>query len=299
MGTRFHVRIGSEECVCELMDDDAPRLSAAFRRALPVKGFASHAKFGGEELAVMLPFWAEAENRIRLDGNVEGDVGYYPGKQTLTIFYGHVTPFGKPGGVLALLVEGKEAMRRAAQEVMDKGSLPASVFLEGYEEGQAPFLPPAVETPLTPRVRSFLEAVWSQEPADVQLLRTVTKPPMGNMPPVFYANFDLFWAGENLQTCREVAGRGDVALADLNRMTGALLDRTRRRLAHWEMPDTCALLADSAGYFTSGGPATTEEYLSITADLLVTLDRVQSWIDAMIPWAKLDRALSPAALARV
>lgn len=298
MGTRFRVRIGSEECVCEL-EDAAPNVSAILRRALPIRTFATHAKFAGHELVVMLPFWTEAENFIRPEGNVEGDVCFYPGRQTLCVFYGDVTPFGKPGNVLARLVEGKDAMRRAARAVLEQGSLPVSVYLEGDDEGQAALPSSGPETALSRRVRAFLDPVWGQEPDDVRALRTFTRPLMGNTPCVLYACFDLFWAGENLQTCRELARQGRLSVPDLNDMTAALLERTRRRLAHWEMPATVSLLADCVNYFGRTGPATTDEYLSITRDLLVALGRVQSWIDALIPWAKLDRALHPEALARI
>lgn len=298
MATRFRVRIGDEECVCEAAEA-APSVAAMLRHALPVRTFATHAKFAGHELILMLPFWTEAENFIRPEGNVEGDVCFYPGRQTLCIFYGHVTPFGKPGNVLARLVEGEDAMRRAARAVLERGTLPATVFLEGEEEGQGalPLSPP--ETALTPRVRTFLDSVWGQEPDDVRALRTFTRPLMGNTPCVLYACFDLFWAGETLQTCRELLREGRLSLPDLNRTTAALLERTRRRLAHWEMPATVSLLADCVDYFGSKGPAIADEYDSITRDLLVALGRVQSWIDALIPWAKLDGALAAEALAAV
>ena len=291
MGARFRIRVGVEECVCQLLEDKAPNVCRIFRSALPLRSFAVHAKFAEEELIIMLPFWTEAEN-FRDEGNIQGDVSFYPNRQTLCLFYGHVTPFGKPGNVFARLVEGQEAMRRAAQIVLDRGSLPAMIYLEGAEEGETSFPTSQPETSLTPRVRSFLANVWAVEPPDVRALRDFKRPLMGNLPCVLYACFDLFWASENLQVCRDMARRRTLSLSDLNRMTAALLARTRSRLAHWDMKDTVALLDESVTYFSRGGPLTTEEYMSITQDLLLALDRVQSWIDAMIPWSKLDRSLS-------
>ena len=52
-----------------------------------------HAKFAGEETIVMVPFFAEQENP-KLDV-VAGDIGYYPGRQTICLFYGETKPFGE------------------------------------------------------------------------------------------------------------------------------------------------------------------------------------------------------------
>ena len=52
-----------------------------------------HAKFAGDETIVMVPFFAEQENG-KTDV-VAGDIGYYPGRQTLCLFYGRTTPFGE------------------------------------------------------------------------------------------------------------------------------------------------------------------------------------------------------------
>ena len=44
--------------------------------AMPCESFSVHAKFAGEELIVMVPFFSEPENEIFA---VEpGDIGYYP-----------------------------------------------------------------------------------------------------------------------------------------------------------------------------------------------------------------------------
>ena len=76
----------------ELLEDDAPRLCGYLRSVLPMDGTMVHAKFAGEETIVMVPFFAEQENP-KLDV-VAGDIGYYPGRQTLCFFYGRTAPFG-------------------------------------------------------------------------------------------------------------------------------------------------------------------------------------------------------------
>ena len=77
----------------DLLEDDAPRLCGYIRSVLPLDSTMVHAKFAGEETIVMVPFFAEQENG-KTDV-VAGDIGYYPGRQTLCLFYGETQPFGE------------------------------------------------------------------------------------------------------------------------------------------------------------------------------------------------------------
>lgn len=121
MGRRFAIQVGEALAVAELLDNDAPNICRAFWDSLPVNGFTMNAKFAGQELIVMLPFFAEPENEI-LDV-VAGDIGYYPGRQTACIFYGETMPFGKVS-VYAKVVEGLDQLLRVSPEVVAKGSVP-------------------------------------------------------------------------------------------------------------------------------------------------------------------------------
>ena len=55
------------------------------------------------------------------------------------------------------------------------------------------------------RLERFGRRNWNSEPGDVTRLRAHSLPPMGNMPPVLYANFNTFWMGENIQVVRQLA----------------------------------------------------------------------------------------------
>jgi len=89
----FRIVADGEVVEAELLEDDAPRISGYIRSILPMDGTMVHAKFAGEETIVMVPFFAEQENP-KLDV-VAGDIGYYPGRQTLCFFYGETKPFGE------------------------------------------------------------------------------------------------------------------------------------------------------------------------------------------------------------
>ncbi|MCL6548142.1 MAG: DUF3830 family protein, partial [Alicyclobacillus sp.] len=126
MGQRFIIRVGEEEAVAELLADRAPNICRELEQRLPVDSFCVHAKFAGQELIVMVPFYAEPENEV-FDVQA-GDIGYYPGRQTLCIFYGETRPFGKVS-VCARVVEGLDRLHRAGQTVLQRGFVPASLAL--------------------------------------------------------------------------------------------------------------------------------------------------------------------------
>ena len=153
--------------------------------------------------------------------------------------------------------------------------------------------PPHVSSAqLVEELREFTAERWVGEPPDVQQLRTFSLPPMGNLPCVLYCNFDLFWAGEQLQVCRQAALNGDLRLPELAEVTALLLERTAARTAKWEMPETVALLRRAAEILCEWRPDTTQEFAVVLEHLLMAVNRVQAAVDAIIPWNELDRAVT-------
>ncbi len=129
MAERFAMTIDGRRVVAELLGRKAPNVVKAFTESLPCDSFSVHAKFAGDELIVMLPFYCNSENEIL---NVKpGDIGFYPGRQTACIFYGDTKPFGKVS-VFAKIVDGLEHLKPAGKKILSKGPLP--VRLELVEE---------------------------------------------------------------------------------------------------------------------------------------------------------------------
>lgn len=124
MARRFTMKIAGRTVTAELLDDKAPRVSAAFADCLPCDSFSTHAKFAGDELIIMVPFYADSENEIL---NVKaGDIGYYPGRQTICIFYGDVTPFGRVS-LFARVVDGLPACKAAGKKILSSGPIKAQI----------------------------------------------------------------------------------------------------------------------------------------------------------------------------
>lgn len=297
MGGQFELRVGSRAIRCELLEEQAPRICRAFKRSLPLDSFAVHAKFAGDELIVMVPFVAEAENEV---GSVApGDIGYYPSRQTLCLFYGDITPFASVTLFARVVPEDLAAARATGRELLAAGSLPvraisAANARPSSRRAAAPRPGPPHGAGIVGRLAAATREVWASEPADVARLRAYARPPMGTTPCVLYANFDLFWAGENLQVCRALAQTGRVPARQIGKTTAALLRRAASRLGKWGFADTVAVIeAVAADLEAPSGAAARAATLHAAIDCAqLYLDRVQSWVDAAIPWTEMDRSLS-------
>jgi hypothetical protein len=148
------------------------------------------------------------------------------------------------------------------------------------------------------RLDGFTRRNWKNEPGDIKALRRFKKPPMGNLPCVIYANFDTFWLGENIQVLRLLALEGKAPVAELNRVAAALVTRHMIRLGKWKMANTVRLMKEIVGYFEGGGARSHQEFVAVAGAIMLAIDRINTWIDAAIPWSRLDKRLKLAPPAR-
>jgi hypothetical protein len=144
---------------------------------------------------------------------------------------------------------------------------------------------------LVEELRRFTAEHWVGEPPDVTRLRSFSLPPMGNLPCVLYCNFDLFWAGEQLQVCRQAALEGDLRLPELTEVSALLLERIAARTAKWEMTETVALIRRAAEVLRDWRPDTAQEFAVVIEHLLMAVNRIQAAVDAIVPWNELDGAV--------
>ncbi len=119
MGLR--IICGGEVVEADLFEDRAPRICAYLKSILPVDSTMVHAKFAGEETIAMVPFFTEQENP-KFDV-VAGDIGYYPGRQTLCFFYGQTQPFGEVS-YCAKVRTNLEGLQRIGRRVLEAGHAP-------------------------------------------------------------------------------------------------------------------------------------------------------------------------------
>ncbi len=103
----------------ELFDNLAPGICGELVRVIPVTTTLAHAKFAGAEVFAMVPFYAEAENP-KLDV-VAGDVAYYPGRQTICMFYGDTQPFGEVSLIGHVRDQDLPALAELGRILLDEG----------------------------------------------------------------------------------------------------------------------------------------------------------------------------------
>jgi len=141
------------------------------------------------------------------------------------------------------------------------------------------------------RLDAFTELVWRSEPNEVRRLRQLSRPPMGQLPGIMYACFNLFWLGEESQTLRDKAKAGAIPVAVLNELLATLCARHALRLSKWYLVDSLELLGDVERFLAGPGCASHDEFRRLTESLLLAIDRIQAWVDRMIPWHTLDAKL--------
>ena len=278
-----NLTIGGRPVRVVLLEDDAPRICSAFRACLPLDSFAVHAKFAGEELIAMLPFYEGPENEV--PSVAPGDIGYYPARQTLCLFYGEIMPFASVSLFARVHPDDLGAAQEAGRAVLSGG--PATVRTKG-SEGKKARPPRGRGDGIESELLQALDDIWAEEPADVSALRTFDRPPMGNMPCVLYANFDLFWIVENLLVFRGLASDETLSPKQLARTMAAMTRRTQSRLAHWGFPEACALLERVSDHLDRSPRPTRRSLIALIDSLVLYTDRLQAWVDAMAPWGDMD-----------
>ena len=287
MDKTFEIRMAGETVRAALLTGEAPETCAAFERAMPTSTFGVNAKFAGDETIAMLPFYAPpGENQVP---SVEpGDIGYYPRSQTLCLFYGEIMPFGYINLFARVVPEDLPRAVTAGRRILEAGTLPVSICMSDASASATGPAPAETGNAAADALRAATAEIWETEPADVADMRTHTRPPMGNLPCVVYSNFDLFWGTENLHVARALAD--EMPAAQAGRVAAAYLLRTDHRLSKWGFTGATALIRQAAEAAEAAG--STDELKEILDAANVYLNRLGSWVDAMIPWNDLDRRLT-------
>ena len=63
------------------------------------------------------------------------------------------------------------------------------------------------------------------------------------------------------------------------------------RLSKWYLVDSIELLGDVQTFLEKSGCVSYDEYRTLCEHLMLAADRIQAWIDRMIPWHTLDDQL--------
>jgi hypothetical protein len=93
------------------------------------------------------------------------------------------------------------------------------------------------------------------------------------------------------QVMRAEAKARRMPVKQLNAMAAAIVARHAARLGKWGFPDTLKELGAVQAFFAGPGAISHAEFVAVAEALLVAIDRVNAWIDAAIPWSRLDARL--------
>lgn len=139
-------------------------------------------------------------------------------------------------------------------------------------------------------LQAALDAVWAKPPEDLEGLRRQHRPPSTDMPKRLYANFDLYWLAGVFYVLHESLESGALGPEPVSVLARRFVELGASRLSRWGFADATAVLA---GVARSGEIVSEPAALSrLLATLILYLNRLQSWVDATIPWAALD-AVAP------
>jgi len=282
----FEMEMGGEKIRARLLTDDAPITCKAFETAMPTKTFAVNAKFAGDETIGMLSFYVPpGENEVP---SVEpGDIGYYPRSQTLCLFYGEIMPFGFINLFAKVLPEDLEKSVTAGKKILDAGSMPLTITMSDTSDSTSTSKVHHTNSTIN-KVIASIDQIWEIEPNDVTFMRTHKRPPMGNFPCVVYSNFDLFWGTENLHVASSLAS--ELELDPAKKVALGYLKRTQERLGKWGFPEATSLIEECLSAVKQVDSK--EDLITLLHCLNVYLNRLGSWIDAMIPWNDMDSNLN-------
>lgn len=286
---RLHV--GDAACVFELLEDDAPSLTAALRRASPHASLAAHCQTAGAEFYVPLPFFHWYENRRVPE---PGDVGYASFNNYLCVYYGAMDPDDGATNVVGRIVGDLDAARTIGASLLEQSALPARLAVDGDDGPEAP-LPPLPEptTAFSSVARAHLASTLGGIPDEIERLRRLPRLAMGNVPARFHASAALMAISDNLLVCRRLALDGHVPMGALVVTAATLARRSTRWLTVAGLYQSADVLRQLADWLETDGPPTAAAFVASIEEVQVALGRLRIWADAITPWSRLSHDYLP------
>lgn len=127
-------------------------------------------------------------------------------------------------------------------------------------------------------------------PRETTKLRKLRLPPTGNVPCVLYANFNLYWAGEIYLVLRNELSARRVPTYYLQDLLISVNKRVGKRLFNWGFRNTIQLL-EEVNASLERGTVKKRELIELLDALIVYVNRLQCWVDRMIPWQTMDKRI--------
>ena len=268
----------------------APMTCAALDSLLPVTTTAHYAKIAGHEFYLHLPLFLEVEHLRRVSDLTPGTVAFWPERQLLCIYYGHIQDEDAAVTALGRVVENLSGLAKTAEAMRERlGRVIPTVRLS-RGSGGAPHraahraFPDGTRSGAAGAVFEAYASIRDVAPPEVEALirRTGVMQPAGAL---ICAEGDTRKLHEFTWLVREEI-----------RTTGTVPEFTGRVLHHWAgrlrgwygLAAAGALVSEVAAALPA---AEAHDAQDLIEGLTLYAGRLSLWLDAYIPWERINRLL--------
>lgn len=121
--------VGGERIRARALTDQAPIILELIKEHAPLEGKLNHAKVCDNEVFFHVPFFLdEKENPVWPDA---GDLGYWPVRQTICIWYGQMKPLGPTNLFAKVYPEDLPKLAEVCSKVWAKQGLEIKLEVAG------------------------------------------------------------------------------------------------------------------------------------------------------------------------
>ena len=138
------------------------------------------------------------------------------------------------------------------------------------------------------KIKAAREAIWLEEPPDIERLRTRKGARNQGASAVLYAALKLATLITFLNHVRGVAKQGGVDLETMKTVTESFLEfHAGLYRGFYQLTDTAEVVRWAKEALSE--VKTLEDYATLMGELALYVGRVDYWVDLEIPWAKFGR----------
>jgi hypothetical protein len=138
------------------------------------------------------------------------------------------------------------------------------------------------------KIKAAREAIWSEEPPDIERLRTAKGARNQGASAVLYAATKLATLITFLNHVRGVAKQREVDLETMKTVTGPFLEfHAGLYGGFYQLTDTAEVVRWAKEALSE--VKNLEDYATLMGELTLYVSRVDYWVDLEIPWAEFGR----------
>jgi len=266
--------INNKKALVELFSEDAPNTISEIKSILPQKIDLHYAKFAGEEVFGILPIIIPLENSKNVNNMEKGTVVYYPERQLFCIYYGDLQEEDANVTVIGKLIADEEFINEMEKVRYNQG---ISMIikngdndLESYEYISYKHI---IDT----------DSHWHKLPNDLEAIvkREGVMQPGG---PIIYAESETRKLADFLWIFYMFYKKEGYINIDLLQ---SILTQSKNKVGGW-----CGLTKNAEAFnqylYLIQNNA---DKLVVLKDFILYINRLNMWIDLLIPWNEINESI--------